>query len=313
MYTYSGTPAALDDSLTAVQIHHLMKSPTLLARRFKSLIDEKFIADFLLTGRYQAQGGAIVYPASDEDIYPDDEPEPVAPGSRYSLTQMDSGQLAIAHTTKRGFGTQITDEEIARMLLNPVNDAFDYLSNGVVRQTDSNALATIASKVTAAYPASKPWVGGSSADNARGIVTGVRMAKAQMSELKLGLNPDTVVLEESQYEAVMAELLLAGFLPRENGNPLVTGAWPTVLGVTWVTSPNVPFSDPFLVDRQKLGGMADEAIATPEFTKVANNVELASERLQGRDAYEVRARRITVPVVMRPQAGVRITGTQVGS
>lgn len=307
MYTYSGAPAGLDTSLTALQVHHLMKSPTLLARRFKSIVDEKFIADFLLTGRYKAVGGSIAYPASDLDIYPKDQPEAVGPLSQYPLTQMDSGQLAIAQTMKRALATEVSDEEISRMLLSPVNDAFDFLGNAVIRAVDSIALGVIASKVTATFSTSaNPWTGAAAA---RGIVTSVRRAKAQMAALKLGLAPDTVVLTEDQFEQAMAELLLAGILPRENGNPVVTGEWPTVLGVTWTTSPNVPFTDPFLVDRQKLGGMADEDIVSPEFTRAVNNVELSSERLQGRDGYEVRVRRVTVPIVTRPSAGVRITGT----
>ena len=306
MYTYSGAPAGLDASLTALQVHHLMKTPTLLARRFKSIVDEKFIADYLLTGRYKAVGGAIAYPASDLDIYPKDVPEAVAPGSQYPLTQMDSGQLAIAATLKRALATHVFDEEIARMLLNPVNDAFTFLGNAIVKAVDGAALGVIASKVTATYStAATPWTG---ANAARGIVTSIRLAKAQMSALKLGLTPDTVVLTEAQFEQAMAELLLAGILPRENGNPIVSGSWPEVLGVTWTTSPNVPFTDPFLVDRTQLGGMADEDIPSPEFSK-AGNVELSSERLQGRDGYEVRTRRVTVPVVLRPSAGVRITGT----
>lgn len=304
MYTYANTPAGLDTSLTALQVHHLLKSPALLARRFKQLADEKFIADWLLTGRYQAQGGAIAYPLNDLDIYPKDNPEVVAPGSQYPLTQMDAGQLAIAQTAKRGLGTHVTDEEISRTLINPVNDGFTYLSNAIVRQVDQVALATIASRVTATY-ASQAWTGASAA---RGIVVGVTQAKAQMSALKLGFSPDTIVLGEAQYQQAMAELLLAGLLPREQANPLQGGVWPTVLGLTWVTSPNVPFSDPFLLDRDQLGGMADENIVSPEYTR-AGSVELASERLAGRDGYEIRARRVTVPVVLRPGAGVRITGT----
>lgn len=307
MYTYSGTPAALDASLTALQIHHLMKSPNQLARRFKKLVDEKFIADWLLTGRYPAVGGAIAYPASDLDIYPKDAPEAINPGGQYPLTQMDSGQLAIAKTTKRGLGTHVFDEEIGRMLLNPVNDALTFLGNGIVKQVDSIALSVIASKVTATY-ASGAWTGGSAVRN---IVTAVQQTKAQVNGLKLGLSLDTIVLTEAQYQTAMAEFLLAGMLPREASNPLLSGKgdWPQVLGITWATSPNVPFSDPFMVDREQLGGMADEDIPTPEFSKVVGNVEFASDRLKGRDGYEVRSRRACVPIVTRPAAGVRITGT----
>jgi len=305
MYTYSGTPAGLDTSLTALQVHHLMKSPTLLARRFKDIVDEKFIADYLLTGRYAAVGGAIAYPASDLDIYPKDVPEAVGPGGQYPLTQMDSGQLAIAQTLKRGIATHVFDEEISRMLINPLNDALTYLGNAIVKQVDSIALGVIASKVTATFASPSAWTGASAA---RGIVTSVRRAKAQVSALKLGLQPTDIILSEDQFEQAMAELLLAGLLPRENGNPLTTGEWPNVLGLTWVTSPNVPFTDPFMVDRGQLGGMADENIVSPEFAK-AGAVEIASDRLQGRDGYEPRARRVTVPVVTRPSAGIRITNT----
>lgn len=309
MYTYAGSPAGLNKDLTAVEVHHLMKSPTLLARRFKSLVDEHFIADFLLTGRYQATGGAIAYPAKDLDIYPDGAPEAINPGAQYPLVQMDAGQLAIAHTAKEGFGTHVFDEEIARTLINPVNDAFTFLVNGIVRQVDSTALAAITSKVTETQAATKAWTGGTGDDNVRGIVTSIQAAKAKVAQKKLGLNVDTIVLSEAQYEGVMAELLLAGFLPREANNPLVEGAWPKVLGLTWVTSPHVPFTDPLLVDRAQLGGMADENIASPEFTTVDNGVELASTRITDRDGYLIRARRVTVPIVLRPDAGIRITGT----
>lgn len=311
MYTYAGAPAGLNTELTAIQVHHLMKTPTVLTRRFKKLIDEHFIADFLLTGRYQVQGGAIAYPARDLDIYPDREPEVINPGAQYPLAQMDAGQLAIAHTAKRGLGTHVSDEEIARTLVNPVDDAFSYLSNGVVKQVDGVALSTIASKVTETVDVGDlgPWTGGEAAKNVRSIVMSIQQAKAKMSDKKLGLIPDTIVLSELQYETVMAELLLAGMLPREQSNPLTAGSWPTVLGLTWLTSPHVPFTDPLLLDRTQLGGMADEKLASPEFISVTNNVELSSHRLAERDAYELRARRVTVPVVLRPDAGARITGT----
>ena len=49
-------------------------------------------------------------------------------------------------------------------------------------------------------------------------------------------------------------------------------------------------------------------VLQPDGSMVSIEEALASERMQGRDAYEVRVRRVTVPVVTRPSAGVRITG-----
>lgn len=300
-YTYSGTPATLDTSLTAIQVHSLMKSPTQLARYMRSLLHECFIGDYLLTGRYTVEGGAIVYPQGADSPYPQDAPEAVGPLSQYPLTQMDAGLLAMAKTTKRGIGTHMGDEEITRMRMNAVATATAILQNGMIRLHDGLALSAISSKVTATY-ASAAW------STAAGIVNGVQLAKAQMSALKVGVTGTTVVLREDQYEKTMAVLLLAGLLPRESVNPINTGVWPQVLGVEWLKSPNVPFSDPLLVDRDQLGGIAVENLYSPEYSR-SGDYELASDRLQGRDGYELRVRRVSVPVVTRPEAGLRITGT----
>ena len=289
-YTYSSTPAGLDTSLTAIQTHNLMKQPALLARYMRSILDEKFLGDYLLTGRYVAEGGAIAYQSGI-----------VGMGSQYPLTQMDAGQLAIAKTLKRGIATHVWDEEISRMRMNAVAMATSTLQNGMIKSHDGVSLGVIASRVTATY-ASQAW------STAAGIVNGVMLAKAQLSALKSGVTADTIVLREDQYERVMAVLLLAALLPRESVNPINTGTWPQVLGLEWVTSPNVPFSDPLLVDREKLGGIATENIASPEYSR-AGDFEVASDRLQGRDGYELRIRRVSVPIVVRPDAGVRITGT----
>lgn len=305
MYTYSGTPAGLDASLTAVQVHSLMKTPTVLARRMRDITKEGFLADWLLTGRYAIQGGAIAYPTSDTSPFPKDNAEIVAPGSQYALTQMDGGQLAIAQSAKNGIATHVWDEEISRLLNSPVNDGLNILANGVVRFVDSTAMAVVQSKVTQTY-ASQAW------STAAGIVNGVLGAQAALTNLKAGVNPTAIVLSVTQYSQVMATLALAGVLPRENvnANPFVTGNWPNVLGFTWTASPNAPFTEPTMIDRDLLGGMADENLQSPEFHKASgSSVEVAVDRLQGRDGYELRARRVCVPVVTRPWAAIRITGT----
>ena len=76
-----------------------------------------------------------------------------------------------------------------------------------------------------------------------------------------------------------------------------------------MTSPYVTVTDPWLIDRVALGGMADENLSSPGYaTAAGTNVEAFTNRHKD-DKYEVRARRVTVPVVLEPLAGVRITGT----
>ena len=58
--------------------------------------------------------------------------------------------------------------------------------------------------------------------------------------------------------------------------------------------------------------MADEKISSPGYTSSAGiGVETKAIRKDEFDRYDVRARRVTVPVVLEPNAGLRITGTGV--
>jgi hypothetical protein len=301
-YTYPGTPVQVDSSLTETQVHHLMKSPSLLARRVRELAAQKFISDFLLKGRFVAVGGAVLYETG-ESIFPDDDPEGVAPGSDFPLGRMSAGEIAAAKTTKWGRDYPVTDEAISRLLKNPVDKALSKGVNGMVRHVDGISLGVIASKVTGTFT-------GGAWTEADQIIEDVLTAKAQHEEDHVGegYDLDVVVLKPTQYATVMARLLSSGLLPREAANPINSGAFPEYLGLTWTTSSHVPFSDPFLVDTEQLGGMADEKIASPGYSS-AGGIDVKSIRDEKKEKYDVRVRRVTVPVVLEPDAGVRITGT----
>ncbi|MFJ2518659.1 hypothetical protein ACIOWF_06775 [Cellulosimicrobium cellulans] len=303
-YTYPAPPARPTTDLTAVEVHNLMKSPAALARRVRQLADQKFIADFLLKGRYIAQGGAILYETG-EEIFPSDAPESVAPGGAFPKSVLTSGELAAAKTKKWGRDYPVTDEAISRMLRNPVDVALNKGTNGMVQFVDSVALGVIGSKVTGSF------AGGSWAEADR-IIEDVLLAKATHEESNAGegYNLDVAVLKPTQYAKVMARLLNAGILPREAANPINTGDFPNYLGLTWTTSTHVPFTDPFLVDTENLGGMADEDIQSPGYGS-AGPVNVKSIRDEDHEKYDVRVRRVTVPVVREPNAGIRITGTGV--
>lgn len=302
MFTYPAPPAQVSSDLTAVQIHHLMQTPSLLRKRLADLLQHKFIADFLLAGRFVAQGGAILYETG-EEIFPADSPEAIAPGAEYPLTVLTSGELAAAKTTKWGQDTEVTDEAISRLLLDPVNRALLKLANGIIRHIDSIALGVIASKVTQTYKATA-WT------EANAIIEGILTAKATAEETHEGEAYDynTVVLKPTQFSKVASKLITSQLVPRESQNAVLSGVIPDYMGLTWTTSKHVPFTDPFLVDRDQLGGMADEKIASPGYT-AQDGVEVKSIRKDETDKYRLRARRVTVPVVLEPRAGIRITGT----
>lgn len=293
-----------EGTLTPAQVHELLQSPSRIARRVRTLADQRFIADFLLGGRYTAQGGGVFYETG-EQLFASDDPKAVAPGAEYPKTVMTEGELAAAKVTKWGLETDVTDEAISRLGIDPVNRALARLVNTVVRHVDSVALAVIAAKVTAS-------VSGGAWSTGAQIVEGVLTAKATGdNQGEGGYDMNTVVLKPVAFAKVQAHLINASLLPRENGNPVLGGGVIDALGLTWTTSPHTATSDPILVDRDQLGGMADENLGSPGYSRAADGVgvETKIKRDDDRDAYEPRARRVTVPVVVDPLAAIRITGT----
>lgn len=303
-YTYPAPPATVGSDLTSVEVHHLMKTPTLIRKRLADIVRQRFIADYLLAGRFQAVGGAILYETG-EEIFPADSPEAVAPGGEYPVTVLTGGELAAAKTVKWGQDTFVTDEAIARLLLQPVNRGLGKVANGMIRHVDSVALGVIASKITQTYT-SGAWT------DAGAIVDGVLGAKAKAEEDHVGENFDynVVVLKPTQFAKVAGALIKSDLVPRESQNFVLTGVIPSYLGLTWTTSTHVPSADPMLVDREQLGGMADENLGSPGYAS-QDGIEVKSMREDANDQYRLRGRRVTVPVVLEPRAGIRITGTGV--
>lgn len=305
-YTYPATGAVVTQGGTALEVHQFMKSPTLLARRIRDLALNRYIADYLLTGRFVAQGGAILYPTG-EPLFVNDDPEIVAPLGEYPLTSTGEGVMSLTKTAKWGRDAEVSDEAISRFTISPVERLLTRLVNQSVRFVDAMALGVIASKVTQTYPAGAAWT------TATQIITDVLLAKAVNDTLNEGYSLDTVVLTPVQYAKVMGKLLTDRFLPQETtSGPLNTGNFPDYMGLTWVTSTNVPFTDPFLLDRNELGGMADEPLVSPGYTTGGvNGIQVKTMRRDEVDGYRVRCRRMTVPIVLETKAGVRITGTGV--
>lgn len=303
-YTYP--PAAPTISGDNVTISRFLQNPTLVARRLRTLLEQRYIADALLTGRFQVSGGSVLYETG-ETIFSDKAPSGVTPGSEYPLTPLSGGTASLAKTVNWGQDALVTDAAIKRQAMDPVNRGFTKLANQSVKFVDSVALAAIASAVTAtaAAPAA------ASAMTAQQWITSVMLAKQNIVALNQGYDPDTVVLEDIPWGYAMAAFISAGLTPRESAETaLLTGVFPTILGMKWLASPNVPTAGVGLVvDSEQLGGMADEDLGGPGYTKVNGvGVETKVIRDDEKDQWRLRARRVTVPVVVEPAAGRKITG-----
>lgn len=296
-YTYPAPAPSLSGDV--LSIHRLLQNPTLIARRLRTLLEQRYISDALLKGRFAVEGGAVVY-ESGEPIGTPENPRAVAPGAEYPLVVLANGGASVAKTTKWGQDTMVYDETIKRLRRNPVDRAFTKLANQNVKFVDGVSMSLINSVATTGTALGTALASAT----AEQILSRVMQEKAAMIALNEGYDPDTVALDDVSYAIIMAKFIAAGYLPRETINgPLQTGDFPNVQGLTWLATPNAIAGNALLADTEQLGGMADEDLGGPGYVKVDGvGVETKSIRDDDVDGYKLRARRVTVPVVVEPQA-----------
>lgn len=297
-YTYP--PAGPSISGDTVSISRFLSNPTLVARRLRTLLEQRYISDTLLTGRFTVSGGAVTYETG-ESIFSGENPRAVAPGMEYPLVSPATGAASMAKTVKWGQDALVTDESIKRRQMDPVNRALTKLANQNVKYVDSVALSAINSAVTNSSNAAADW----STATAAQILNDVLQAKAAITALNEGYDPDTIVVDDANHAYAMAAFATAGLMPREGANnPILTGSFPVIAGLRWLATPNLPAANKALVaDSSQLGGMADEDLGGPGYVKAGGiGTEVKTIRDDENDQYRVRARRVTVPVVVEPAA-----------
>lgn len=312
-YTYP--PAAPSISGDNVTISRFLNNPTLVARRLRTLLEQRYISDAILSGRFTAEGGSIQYETG-ETIFSDDAPRAVGPGSEYPLTSVSSGTASLAKTVNWGQDALITDAAISRQRMNPVTRALTKLANQNVKYVDSIALSAVSSAVTQTMAAgtgdgsaANTWV--AAATTASDILTDVMAVKANVAGLNQGFDLDTVVISDMVWAMALAKFVAAGYFPRENAanNPALTGEFPVIAGLRWLPTPNLPVANAALVvDSTQLGGMADEDLGGPGYVSAGGvGVQAKTMRDDERDQWRLRCRRVTVPVVLEPNAAYKIT------
>ncbi len=307
-------PGSTLANTTVAQAQAFLKSPTLLAQRLAEILsDHNFLAHYLLRGQYRMVGGAVAY-VPDESTSSGAKAETVAPGGEYPLTSLPVDTAVLVAALKKGLATEIADETVGRLQMDPVERGLQMLAYDLVSQFDEAAISAIRSAVAQVIAASGSWATGELADRSIQIVTDVEVAKATIKGQKKGYRATSVVLTDLQWAAVAPALL--PLLPRESGNPILSGGFPNILGVDWVSSSDLPAGwVPLVTDADNLGGIGHEDIPSEGYVSLSSvaaenrsNVEVKRSR-QENDSTRVQVRKADVPVVRNPNAGVKINGT----
>ncbi|MEU4558537.1 hypothetical protein AB0F72_09105 [Actinoplanes sp. NPDC023936] len=308
LQTYPPAPATLSGDL--LTINRLLANPALIERRLKALDDIGFIADELLPARFRTSGGAVQYEINDQPLFTNRSVTAVGPGSEYPRALPQSGTAALAAVSKWGQATELTDERIKRAI--PMGNAVDWalriLSNTVTQKIDRLAIAAFASAVTDALAASD-WTGVTPK-----ILLDIEKAKARIAGREMGYRADTILITDAKYAYLASDDKIATLRRRETtDNPVYGGVIETIAGLKVLKTPlaNMPGGAdvPFVFDSRAVGGMADEDNLDPGYATGENGIQVQTRRVPERDVWHMWGRRITVPVITDPLAGVQLTGT----
>jgi len=303
---YPAAPPTISGEL--LTISRLLQSPTMLRRRLLTIADLRFVADRILTNRYRTSGGAIAFEQS-EPMVNNRAIQAIAPGSEYPRDSPADGVAAIAAVSKWGEAVPLTDEKLKRSVYmgQELNRTLIKTANTIVTKIDRLGIAAVASAVTATSAAAAVWNTTSAL-----LFRDVELAAAKITDLNQGYNPNKVLMSTTKYALLITDPSIATLRQRETtSNPIYGGEIEKLGKYEIITTPvgNLPDDSVWVFDSVHLGGMADELDQDPGYATLENNLQYKTVRIDTADRWDIMARRITVPVVQEPGAGIKITGT----
>lgn len=308
-----GAPTLAGDILS---INRFLKDTPWVLRALRDIANEQFVADKLLTQQFFTESGSLGY-EQEESIYAASAPKPVTPGAEYPITAIGTGPASTANVVNWGNDSLITDASIRRQKFPVVTRSFRKLMNTHISQIDSVGLSALVSAVTQNTDALVSWTVNDGTDQ---ILRDVMRAITNILKLKQGYVPNAVFVEPDVYANIVSNDKLMKLLPREypgqESTPIAQGLNGALMrqagGITWITSPNAPtIGKACVIDTTMFGGFLDEKAEDPGYVQGEKGLQVKTIRDEDTDGWRIRARRITVPVVVEPGAAWLINGVNV--
>jgi hypothetical protein len=311
-HIYPPAPPQLSGDI--LTISRFLNSPALVQRRLRTIAEARFIADSILTGRYETSGGALLYEQT-ESIYTSKPPESVNAGAEYPRSPAAPGPAALAAVTKWGQDVPVTDEHVHRYGRRAVDVAMLKITNYLVKQVDTTAMTLMGAAVPVGNQITQ--VAGWDTPATSNILLDLLTAKAKIESFDQGYEADTIITTDLGKARIIADRNIIAGLAREAGNNFVvtgSGEIDTIAGMRIFATNNIPLLasfKAFVCDSTMLGGLAYERLESPEYTgDPANGVESWTRRdPAANDQWLIRGRRPVVPVIQEPNAVAAISGT----
>lgn len=285
----AGAPTTSGTRLT---VDRLLKAPTVLAKRI--VTDTTPFLSELLFRQGTTDSGAVIYAESEvENRYPSrGDVTEVQPGSAFPMVDLLEGADKVALSTTFGAGYIVTDQAKARNALNVIAKGNMKVRNALLRQDAARCLTLFEDKVpnvasVGAWTTSKIWK------------TDLLKAKAQIAALKLGYNPNTVLISPKTETDLLLLDDLQNWAPKENPNlnPLYNPSLSGLLGFNWIVNE-------FVDDDQAI--ILETGVTGANIVEKPFSVEVIREGTLKRDV--VIADKWSVPIIDEPGSALVITG-----
>ena len=327
-HVYPAAPPTLSGDI--LTISRFLNAPALVQRRLRTIAEARFLADAILTGRYETSGGALLYEQT-ESIFTARPPEAVNAGAEYPRSPAAPGPAALAGVTKWGSDVPVTDEHIHRYGRRAVDVALLKITNYLVRQIDTIAMTLLSASIPPENQIGTGGVVGAGGlpgvpDAAAGwnlpganILLDLMTAKAVIESYDQGYSCDTVITTDMGKARITADQKIIAGLAREAGGGVgnatvtATGEIQSIAGMRIFATNNLPAltgARTFVCDSSLLGGLAYERLESPEYSgDPANGVESWTRRdPAANDQWLIRGRRPVVPIIQEPLAAAAIVG-----
>ena len=283
-----------------ITLEQYLKNPTRVARDFQELSKERFLGDFIF-GAGPADGGAVIYNQLVENsLYAADDPQEIAPGDEFPLTEVGELTPLVAKVAKRGSAAVFTYEEIRRDSRDVLNRKMVRLRNTSIRKHDVITMlalnTTPAGGVAIRGTAAAKLFTDPTADPMGDLFTGC----SAVEQADMGYIVDTAILHPIQALALLNRKDIRDQLPKENTsvNPILTGRLPHLGSISnWIVSNRQAAGTIHLLQAKIAGSMRDEI---PLYTRVVDQPD--------RERTLIMAGRVSVPIVTDPLCVYRLTG-----
>lgn len=245
-----------------ITVNAMLQQPLVVPELVRTFFRQQFVADQILRPAGKATGGAVQYWVS-APLEPDSTgggAEVVAPLAEIPVANPQIGTPAGEPVLKRGLGLRISREMQDRNDVGAVMRGIEQIRNAIVRSVDGALMTAINAAVTQTVSVSTAWDAASGTTIRKDWATARALIEANQDS-GYDYQPDTLLINHRTRD----DLLLSGEFQAPfvgnvaDRNPLIDGTLPDrVWGYRILVSRQVPTDKAYLLQRNVVGGIADE-------------------------------------------------------